>query len=128
MLTLGPMRAAAGNESADGRLTRHLRGILFEETIRSRVVAFGSIRQSATKRYWKSPELFEVNLDLEPGTLPAGAYDGILASLAVGWERHEISDGEQWAVWNPKEGSAFFSSDVRWAAVECYPESCVVFE
>jgi hypothetical protein len=100
----------------------------FDKTVQTRVAAFGSVRQSKTKRYWKIPEWFEVNLYLQPNTVPSAAYDGILASLATGWERHEISHEEQWAVWNPKEGSSFFASQVRWANVELFPESCVVSE
>ena len=74
-------------------------------------------------RYWKIPELFEVNIDFRPSTGLESAYDRILASLGEGWERHDISHHEQWAVWNPKEGCSFFSSRVRWANVERFPEA-----
>src|SRR4051812_35770186 len=77
----------------------------FENTVQARIAAFGSISQSETMRYWKIPEWFEVSLCLQPIPAPESAYDGILASLGVGWERHDISNEEQWAVWNPKEGS-----------------------
>jgi len=100
--------------------------VRFENMVQARIAAFGGIRQSETKRYWKIPESFEVNLCLHPTTAPESAYDGILASLGEGWERHDISNEEQWAVWNPGEGSTFFSSYVRWANVERFPESCVV--
>jgi hypothetical protein len=100
--------------------------VRFENTVQARIAAFGSIRQSETTRYWKVPQWFEVNLYLQPNTPPESAYEGILASLGVGWERHDTSNEEQWAVWNPKEGSTFFSSHVRWANVERFPESCVV--
>src|SRR3954471_21958554 len=84
----------------------------FENTVQARIAAFGSIRQSETKRYWKITEWFEVTLCLSPSPTPESAYDGILLSLGVGWERHDISNEDQWAVWNPKEGSTFFSSHV----------------
>jgi hypothetical protein len=97
----------------------------FENIVQARIAVFGSIKQSETKRYWKIAELFEVNFSLQPSTAPDSAYDGILASLGEGWERHDISNEEQRAVWNPKEGSTFFSSHVRWANVERFPESCL---
>jgi hypothetical protein len=98
----------------------------FENMVQARIAAFGSIRQSEMKHYWKVPEWFEINLYLHPSTAPGLAYDGILASLGAGWERHDISNVEQWAVWNPKEGSTFFSLHVRWANVERFPATCVV--
>src|SRR5687767_3083951 len=82
----------------------------FENTVQVTITVFGSINQSETKRYWKIPEWFEVNFSLQPSTAPDSAYNSILASLGEGWERHDISNEEQWAVWNPKEGSTFFSS------------------
>ena len=97
--------------------------VLFENTVQAKIAAFGSILRSETKRYWKVPEWFEVNLYLHPSTPPDSAYDGILASLGVGWVRHDSSNDEQWAVWNPEQGSTFFSSHVRWAHVERFPES-----
>jgi hypothetical protein len=97
----------------------------FENTVQARVAAFGSITQSETKRYWKVPEWFEVNLCLQPSTASPWAYDGILASLGEGWERDDISNDEQWAVWNPNDDSRFFSSAVRWANLERFPESAV---
>jgi hypothetical protein len=98
----------------------------FENTVQARIAVFGSIKQSETKRYWKIPEWFEVNFYLHPSTVPESAYDGILASLGEGWERHDISKDEQWAVWNPNDGSRFFSSFVRWAFVERFPESAMI--
>jgi hypothetical protein len=98
----------------------------FEKQAQARIAVFGSIRGSETKRYWKNPDWFEVNLDLQPTTAPKWAYDGILASLGGGWDRYTISEEEQWAVWNPKEGNTFFSPHVRWAHVERFPDSSVV--
>jgi hypothetical protein len=97
----------------------------FENIVQAKIVVFGSIKRSETKRYWKIPEWFEVNFCLQPSTAPDSAYDGILASLGEGWERHDISEEEQWAIWNPKEGSVFFSLHVRWANVERFPERSV---
>jgi hypothetical protein len=95
----------------------------FQHTVQTRLAAFGSISQSETKRYWKVPDWFEIAVCLQSSTAPTSAYDGILASLGDEWERHDISDDEQWAVWNRKDGSTFFSSHVCWANVERFPES-----
>src|SRR5688500_11512919 len=89
--------------------------VRFENTIQARIAAFGSVRQSETKRYWKIPEWFEIFFYLQPGTDHELAFDDILSSLGEGWERHDVSSEEQWAVWNSKEGSTFCTSHVRWA-------------
>jgi hypothetical protein len=98
----------------------------FENTVLAKIAAFGSIKNSETKRYWKIPECFEANFFLQPKTDPELAYDGILSSLGEGWERHDFPGEYQWAVWNPSQHSRFFSLDVRWANVERFPESWVV--
>lgn len=94
----------------------------FENTVRARIAAFVSVRQSETKLYWKNPEWFEVFFSLQPSIDPELAFNGILSCLGEGWERHDISNEDQWAVWNLKAGSSFFSSNVRWANVERFPE------
>lgn len=108
-------------ELPDGAAALH-----FEKTVQAKIADFGSLTQSETKRYWKIPEWFEVIFTLQPSTVPESAYEGILSSLGEGWERHDISIEERWAIWNPKEGSRFFSSGVRWANVECFPETAVI--
>lgn|ERR1022692_738027 len=108
-------------ELSDEAAARH-----FEDTVQARIAVFGSIKQSETKRYWKIPEWFEVNFSLQPSDDPELVYDGILSSLGEGWERHDISNEVQWAVWNPNDGNRFFSSSVRWANVERFPESAVI--
>lgn len=80
----------------------------FENTVRQRITAFGRIEHSDTKRYWKIPEWFEINISLQPGADPGSAYDGILSSLARGWERHDFPGEYQWAVWNPTPEGDFF--------------------
>jgi hypothetical protein len=108
-------------ELSDEAAARH-----FEDTVQARIAVFGSIKQSETKRYWKIPEWFEVNFSLQPSDDPELVYDGILSSLGEGWERHDISNEVLWAVWNPNDGNRFFSSSVRWANVERFPESAVI--
>jgi hypothetical protein len=98
----------------------------FGNTVQGRIADYGHIRKSELKRYWKVPEWFEISFFLQPSTAPDSAFDGILCSLGQGWERHDISGEEQWAIWNPKDGSSFFSSYVRWANVERFPESALV--
>lgn len=95
----------------------------FESIVQAKIAAFGRIQQSHTKRYWKIPEWFEVNLCLQPSTDPAAAYDGILLSLGDGWARHDFPGDYQWAIWDPNPDGKFFSSSVRWANVERFPES-----
>jgi hypothetical protein len=97
----------------------------FMNMTQARIAAFGSIEHSETKRYWKLPECFEVLFFLRPCIAPDSAFDSILSALGEGWEQHDVPSEEEWAVWNPKEGSWFFSSDVRWANVERLPESAV---
>jgi hypothetical protein len=97
----------------------------FGNMVQGRITVFGGIKQLETKRYWKNPEWFEVSFYLQPSTAPESAYDGLLASLGEGWDRHDLSHEEQWAVWNPKRGCSFFSSHVRWANVERFPESAI---
>jgi hypothetical protein len=95
----------------------------FQNEVQAKIGSFGAIKQSEVKRYWTIPELFEVTLTLQPRNEPEVAFDGILSSLGEGWERHDVSEEEQWAVWNPSEGSKFLSSHVRWAHVDRFPES-----
>jgi hypothetical protein len=97
----------------------------FENSVQARIAVFSNIKQSESKRYWKIPEWFEVNLYLQPRITPEAAYEGILTSLGEGWERHTISNDEQWAVWNANDDSRFFSSCVRWANLELFPEAAV---
>ena len=106
--------------------TALMKAVPVENTVQARIARFGSIKQSETKHYWKVHECFQFNLNLAPSTAPETAFDAILASLGDGWERHDISDEEQWAVWNRKEESRFFALHVRWAHVERFPESAVV--
>ena len=103
--------------------------LLFKDALQARIAAFSIIKQSEAKRYWKVPETFEVNFCLQPGSDPELAYESILSSLGVGWQRrdNDISPDEQWAVWNPNDGCRFFSPYVRWASVDRFPESATSF-
>jgi hypothetical protein len=98
----------------------------FENAVRVRIATFGRIKESGTKQYWKIPEWFEVCFSLQFDSGSELAFESILASLGVGWERHNISNEEQSGVWNPREGSTFFSPYVRWANVERFPESAII--
>jgi hypothetical protein len=98
----------------------------FKNRVEARIAAFGSIKQWQSKRCRRTPDWFEVFFFLQPSTDPKSAFDGILSSLGKGWERHDISTEEEWATWNPNEGSSFFSSHVRWANLERFPDSAVV--
>lgn len=98
----------------------------FENTVQVKIAAFGKVKASETKRYWKISELFEIFFSLQPEMHPELAYESILSSLGAGWEHHEISDKEQRAVCNPGKGSTFFSPYVRWANLERFPESAIV--
>jgi hypothetical protein len=95
----------------------------FESDVRERVAAFGSVAEAEMKPYWKIPEWSELCILLRPGVGPEAAFDGVLSALGSGWERHDISADEQWAVWNPAENCTFFSPLARWANVERFPES-----
>jgi hypothetical protein len=109
-----------------GELPDDRTALCFENEVQARINPFGGVRQSGTRRYWKIPEWFEFFFTLQPGTDPELAFGGILSSLGAGWERHDLSAEEQWAVWNPSQSSTFFSPHVRWANVERFPESSVV--
>ena len=109
-----------------GKLPDEGAALCFGNEVEARITLFGGVRQSGMQRYWKIPEWFELLFTLQPSTDPELAFNGILSSLGDGWERHEISAEEQWAVWNPTQSSAFFSPHIRWANVERFPESSVV--
>lgn len=100
--------------------------LCFENTVEVKIATFGKVKESETKQYWKISGRFEVVFSLQPETHPELVYESIPSSLGSGWERHDISDEEQWAVWNPGEGSAFFSPYVRWANLERFPKSAIV--
>jgi hypothetical protein len=95
----------------------------FENTLKERIATFGKIEHSETKRYWKIPHWFELNILLQPSTDSESAYQGILTSLGEGWEQDRVSAEWQWAIWNPGPGTSFFSAQVRWANVERFPET-----
>jgi hypothetical protein len=98
----------------------------FAGEVLAKIGAFGKIKNTETLRYWKVPECFEINISLETNGNAAFAYDGILSTLGQGWVLHGFPGEYQWAVWNPKQDSSFFSSDVCWANVERFPESWII--
>lgn len=96
----------------------------FETIVGARFASLVDVRHSETVRYWKIRKWFMILFTVEPIADPASAFDGILGSLGEGWQRHDFSSDEQWAVWDPKTAaSSFFSPAVRWAGVERFPAS-----
>ena len=63
----------------------------FEKMVQAKIVVFGSIKWSETKRYWKNPEWFEVNFSLQPSNAPDSAYDGTSKRKS---ERASVGNGE----------------------------------
>jgi hypothetical protein len=97
--------------------------ISFESATGARLAPFGRCKQSETRRSPRWPDLVDVFLIVEPSIEPDLAFDGILASLGNGWERHSVSPGEQSAYWNDRDCAGFFSPDVRVASVDSHAES-----
>lgn len=87
--------------------------------IASKAGKFGGVQTRPVERYWKIPEWYEVDIELCPAGEAIVAYEGMLAELANGWERHG-SPEEPWAVWNPSATGRCFSALVTWMSLDMY--------
>lgn len=85
----------------------------------ARAGRFGEVRTRPVERYWKIPEYFEVDIELHLDGEVSAAYEGVLADLATGWERHGSPD-EPWAIWNPSSECQCFSALVTWMSLDVF--------
>jgi len=92
------------------------------KSIEEQVSIHGKVQQVKAQRYWKDPMLFEASITLVGELSTTDIFTSILNELGEGWIRNENSVEENSAVWN-QTGGRFFVSTVRWANVECFPES-----
>lgn len=70
---------------------------------------------AAPARYWKIPEWFGFEVDLEDAS--QASFDAVVALAAGGWH-HGGDAHDRSSVWNHSEGSAFLVPQVRWAEVQ----------
>ena len=87
--------------------------------VASKAGKFGGVQTRPVERYWKIPEYYEVGIELRPDGEASAAYEGLLAELATGWERHG-SPEEPWAIWNPSAEGRCFSPLVTWMSLDMY--------
>ena len=98
-------------ETDDPSVAIDLAGVIVEKAGR-----YGWVRTRPVERYWKIPEFYEVAIELRPDGGSSAAYEGVLADLAAGWERHG-SQEDLWAIWNPTAEGYCFSPLVTWMSV-----------